>query len=97
MRLIDADDLKARAREEAVAMEEPWKSKFAILVEWLVDKTFTAYDVEAKVAELEKEYDLADKDKARCIEENPLQYDEVKGYARGIDTAISIVRGKEQG
>ena len=54
MRLIDADDLKARAREEAVTMEEPWKSKFAILVEWLVDKTFTAYDVEAKVAELEE-------------------------------------------
>jgi hypothetical protein len=54
-----------------------------------------AYDVEAKVAELEKEYDLADKEKARCMRENLLQYDEAKGYARGIDTAISIVRGKE--
>lgn len=54
-----------------------------------------AYDPESVVAELEKEYDLADKEKARCMEENFLQYDEAKGYASGIDAAISIVRGKE--
>ena len=46
MRLIDAEDLKARAREEIGGMEEPLASQFAILVEWLVDKTATAYDVE---------------------------------------------------
>lgn len=51
-RLIDAEDLKARAREEAEAMEEPWHSQFAILVEWLVDKTFTAYDVEKVVEQV---------------------------------------------
>lgn len=56
-----------------------------------------AYDVEAKVAELEKEYDLADKEKARCMEENIFQYDEAKGYARGIDTAIEIVRERSRG
>jgi molybdopterin converting factor small subunit len=51
--------------------------------------------VEAVVAELEKEYDLAEKEMARCMRENILQYDEANGYARGVDTAIEIVRGKE--
>ena len=53
MRLIDAEDLKARAREEIGGMEEPFHSQFAILVEWLVDKTATAYDVEAVINEME--------------------------------------------
>lgn len=52
-RLIDTDDIKARAIEEAEDMEEPWHSQFAILVEWLVDETFTAYDTDKVVAELE--------------------------------------------
>lgn len=41
---------------------------------------------------LEKEYDLADKEKARCITENSLQFDRANGYASGIDTAIQIVQ-----
>lgn len=51
-RLIDAEDIKARAKEAAIGMEEPWHSQFAILVEWLVDKTFTAYDTEKVIAEI---------------------------------------------
>ena len=51
-RLIFAEDIKARAVEAAVAMEEPWHSQFAVLVEWLVDKTFTAYDVEKVIEQL---------------------------------------------
>lgn len=61
----------------------------------LIEAWNTRKPEETVVAKLEKEYDLADKEKARCMEENLLQYDEAKGYARGIDTAISIVRGKE--
>ena len=52
MRLVDAEDLKARAREEIGGMEEPLASQFAILVEWLVDKTATAYDVEKVVEQI---------------------------------------------
>ena len=37
--------------------------------------------------------ELADDEKSRCIKENPTQFDETKGYARGIATAIEIVKG----
>ena len=42
----------------------------------------TAYDLEEVVALLEEELKLADDEKARCIKENPRQFDEAKGYAR---------------
>lgn len=38
MKLIDGDALIAKARHEAEGMTEPFKSNFATLVEWLVDK-----------------------------------------------------------
>lgn len=44
MRLIDADALIEKAKFEAQAMPEPWKSSFAVYVEWLVNKTPTATD-----------------------------------------------------
>lgn len=69
--------------------------KFSTSREKAIEAWNTRKPMEAVVAELEKEYDLADKEKARCMRENLLQYDEAKGYARGIDTAIEIVRGKE--
>jgi len=55
------------------------------------------YNVEKVVERLEKELKLADEEKRRCITENPLQFDCVKGYATGIYNAIEIVRngGKE--
>ena len=51
-----------------------------------------AYDVEKTLKELNKELKLADKEKLRCARENILQFDEAKGYARGIDVAIDIVK-----
>ena len=44
------------------------------------------------VERLEEELELTDKEKRRCVHENPLQFDEAKGYARGIANAIEIVR-----
>lgn len=52
----------------------------------------TAFDLDKVVAELEKELNLADVDKERCLKENPLQFDSAKGYAHGIANAIEIVR-----
>ena len=84
---VDIDDFSMLVQDTIQAYKK-------MVIETIKEQP-TAYDVEAVVAELEKEYDLADKEKARCMRENLLQYDEAKGYARGIDTAISIVRGKE--
>lgn len=59
----------------------------------MIEEQPTAYDLEEVVVLLEEELKLADDEKARCIKENPMQFDEVKGYARGIATAIEIVKG----
>lgn len=53
------------------------------------------YNIENVVNELEKELALADEEKRRCVCENPLQFDEVKGYARGIDYAINVICGEK--
>ena len=52
----------------------------------------TAYSVDKVVEELKEELSLANKEKERCIGENHLQFDSVKGYASGISTAIEIVK-----
>ena len=44
----------------------------------------TAFDAEKVIALLEEELKLADDEKARCIKENPIQFDSAKGYAHGI-------------
>ena len=44
------------------------------------------------MALLEEELKLADDEKARCIKENPMQFDSAKGYANGIAVAIEIVK-----
>ena len=44
------------------------------------------------IERLKGELRLADKEKERCARENPLQFDESKGYARGIATALEIVK-----
>lgn len=51
-----------------------------------------AYSIDKVVEELEKELNLADKEKERCTGENHLQFDSVKGYASGISSAIEIVK-----
>lgn len=38
MKIIDAEELIAKAQHEAEGMTEPFKSNFAVLVEWLIDK-----------------------------------------------------------
>ena len=53
----------------------------------------TVFDINTVMEHLNKELKLADDEKSRCIKENPMQFDEVKGYARGIATAIEIVKG----
>lgn len=58
----------------------------------LIDDQPTAFDVEDVIEQLNKELELADKEKLRCAMENILQFDEAKGYARGIACAIEIVK-----
>ena len=53
MRLIDADEVIAKAKKEAIAMSEPFKSQFGLLVEWIAGKTSTAYDEDKVVEQLE--------------------------------------------
>ena len=53
MRLIDADEVIAKAKKEAIAMSEPFKSQFGLLVEWIAGKTSSAYDVDKVVEQLE--------------------------------------------
>ena len=53
----------------------------------------TAYDFDNVFKRLKRELELADYEKDRCVKENPMQFDEVKGYARGFATAIEIVKG----
>ena len=91
MRLIDADllmenlgfDDTEEEREENVGQIITWED---------IDRMPTVFDVEKVVALLEEELKLADDEKSRCIKENPMQFDEAKGYARGIAVAIEIVK-----
>lgn len=70
-----------------------YDDKFRLVVPYeKIKNAKTAYDVDAVCEELEEELRLADKEKERCIEENPLQFDSAKGYSNGIANAIEIVR-----
>ena len=60
-----------------------------------IDLWNTRKSMENIVERLEEELELTDKEKRRCVHENPLQFDEAKGYARGIANAIEIVREEE--
>lgn len=96
-RLIDADLLmrkcekwlkpKAPDEDEMVSVAD-----IAVSTLMEIEEQPTAYDVDKVVEELEEELKLADDEKARCIKENPMQFDEAKGYARGMACAIEIVK-----
>lgn len=58
----------------------------------LIENQPTAYDVGKVIEKLKTESSLADKEKARCARENPLQFDMAKGYAQGISVALEIVK-----
>lgn len=91
MRLIDAELLMENLgftdteeeREENVGQIITWED---------VDRIPTAFDAEKVVKLLEEELKLADDEKARCIKENPIQFDSAKGYAHGVAVAIEIVK-----
>ena len=95
MKLIDADLLMENLgfmdteeeREENVGQIITWED---------VDRMPTAFDAEKVVKLLEEELKLADDEKARCIKENPIQFDSAKGYAHGIAVAIEIVKQGER-
>lgn len=42
--------------------------------------------------EIENESKLANEEIRRCASENPLQFDEAKGYARGVEYVAEIIR-----
>lgn len=87
MRLIDADEVIAKAKKEAIAMSEPFKSQFGLLVEWIAGKTSTAYDVDKVVEQLESE-------SARWQDSGDAYNDEKeKGVAIGFRKAIEVVKG----
>ena len=56
----------------------------------------TRKPIDDMVERLEKELELADEEKRRCVVENPLQFDSAKGYAIGISNALEIVRNGEK-
>lgn len=61
--------------------------------EYLYNALLDAIESMEKVIErLQTELTLADEEKKRCIKENSLQFDTVKGYAQGIAVAIEIVK-----
>ena len=59
----------------------------------IIGKEQVAYYFDDVLERLKRELKLADDEKSRCIKENPMQFDEAKGYARGIAVAIEIVKG----
>lgn len=62
--------------------------------DWLnmISRQPSAYDVDKVIEKLKTELSLADKEKGRCVRENPLQFDMAKGYAQGISVALEIVK-----
>lgn len=97
MRLIDADLLmrkcekwlkpKAPDEDEMVSVAD-----IAVSTLMEIEEQPTAFDVENVIEQLNKELELADEEKRRCTIENMLQFDEAKGYARGMACAIEIVK-----
>lgn len=91
-RLIDADAL-IEFIDASGRLRHPGELAFSELdVVNMLNHAPTAYDVEKVVEQLNKELELADEEKRRCIVENMLQFDEAKGYARGMASAVEIVK-----
>lgn len=87
MRLIDADWIVDSDIANCLGAE--YYSCVPDVKDMLNDQP-TAYDVEKVIEQLNKEIELAEEEKRRCTVENMLQFDEAKGYARGIACAIEI-------
>lgn len=96
-RLIDADLLMRKCKKwlkSKAPDEDEMVSLADIAVSMLmeIEEQPTAFDVEKVIEQLNKELELADEEKRRCTIENMLQFDEAKGYARGMACAIEIVK-----
>lgn len=57
-----------------------------------LDNIPVAFDLESVIEKLQTELDFSDKEKERCVRENPLQFDEAKGYSRGMAVALEILK-----
>ena len=57
-----------------------------------IDNQPTVYDINKITNRLEKELELAEKEKENAVRENPLQFDRTKGYAAGIYNALEFVK-----
>lgn len=91
MRLIDADLLMENLGFDDT--EEEIEENVGEIITWEdVDSLPTAFYVEKVIEQLNKELELADEEKRRCTIEDMLQFDEAKGYARGMACAIEIVK-----
>lgn len=94
-RLIDTDDLimylgfnnTEEEREENVG---------EIITLEMIDRIPTAYDLDGVLEKLEKEMQLAEREKERTVKENLCQFDTAKGYANGITSVFEIVKGGER-
>ena len=81
MRLIDADIfIEDLGLDEENAREDN------------LGEIVTIEDMEKVIERLQTELTLVDEEKKRCIKENSLQFDTVKGYAQGVAVAIEIVK-----
>ena len=90
MRLIDADNIVDSDIANALGAE--YYSCVPDIRDMLNDEP-TAFDLDKIVNKLEKELELADNEKDRCLRENKLQFDCAKGYAQGIAVAVEFVKG----
>ena len=77
-----------------VLENEPDNIKANLIID-AFDSIPITYDIDNVVKQLEDELNLAKIEKRRCINENVSQFDEVKGYARGISYAIVIMKNGE--
>lgn len=57
-----------------------------------IENVKATYGFNKVIERLQEELSLADREKERCERENPLQFDEAKGYARGIAATLEIVK-----
>lgn len=90
-RLIDADLLVKNCKCTG-KFEDNFNCVTLLDLRRIIEEQPTAFDVEKVIEQLNKELELADEEKRRCTTENMLQFDEAKGYARGIACAIEIVK-----
>ncbi|MCM1232315.1 MAG: hypothetical protein NC489_19505 [Ruminococcus flavefaciens] len=89
MRLIDADALEdyIKSDESGLMADREFREDYIECI----DEMPTIFDLENVLKQLQSELSLSDKEKERCARENPLQFDEAKGYSRGMAVALEIL------